>query len=189
MSHALARVRPTGMTLPGRRGLVALVALFPLLWGLPVRTAGAIPRRPTSRPPALGAASAASGWLTTAPLDATGPEDPEGGVYGLVHPRQFMLAAVPVSFGFTTSDARWTDWGSSVATGTGKAEFNVIMSSPEDVSYTLTLSRRVLIRCVAGRDHYSYETVRVLIPDYMGSREEFSEQMHAGCSRLRSPLA
>jgi hypothetical protein len=99
-----------------------------------------------------------------------------------------MLAVVPFSFGFTTGDAHWRGWGSSVATGTGKAEFNVIMTSPERVSYTLTLSRRRLIRCAAGREHYSYEKVVVRIPDYMGIREDFSERMHAGCSRLRTSL-
>ncbi len=123
---------------------------------------------------------------TTAPLNATGPEDPEGGVYGLIRPRRFMLAAVPFSFGFTTGDARWFGWGSPAAIGRGDAEFNVIMSLPKRVSYTMVLSRRRLIRCQASRDHYSYEKVAIHIPDYAGTREDFSEPMHAGCSSLRT---
>jgi hypothetical protein len=119
---------------------------------------------------------------TTAPLDATGPEDPEGGVYGLIHPRRFTLAVVPFSFGFRTSDAHWRGWGTPAATGTGNAEFNVIMSSSERVSYRLILSHRRLIKCRAGRDHYSYEKVAILMADYRGAREDFAERMHVGCS-------
>jgi hypothetical protein len=146
------------------------------------------PVGPCMTPDVIDAAHIAQTIPTTAPLDATGPEDPEGGVYGFVHPRKFILAAVPVSFGFETHNARWRNWGSREAIGTGTAEFNVIMSPPQRVTFTLTLSGRRLITCSSGDNHYSYEKVTIHIPNYEGEHETFSENMHPGCSHLEPGL-
>lgn len=139
-------------------------------------------------PDLLDAAHTARTIPTTAPLDATGPEDPEGGVYGFVHPREFALAVVPFSFAFEAHNTRWHGWGSRQAIGIGAAEFNVIMSPPQQVTFTLTLSKRRLITCSSGETHYSYEKVTIHIPDYEGEHETFSENMHPGCSHLEPGL-
>jgi hypothetical protein len=128
---------------------------------------------------------AAHAMPTTAPFEATGPNDPRGGAYGLVAPRRFELNSVPWSWSVNTSDLRWSHWGSSETTGAGTGHFEVVMSPAETVRFTLVLSRKRFVSCNGGHSHDSYTRLNLHIADYQGTSSNIRAAMYPGCRQLR----
>jgi hypothetical protein len=129
----------------------------------------------------------ASAAPTTAPFEAAGSEDPNGGSYGMVAPRRFGLVPIPDSWEFGTDDARWRRWGTATATATGTGYVTIIMTPHGyHARYALTLSRRRYIRCLNGRSHYSYEVMTLKFPDDNRLDFRLPIKLHAGCRQLKA---
>lgn len=120
---------------------------------------------------------------TTMSFETVGGSDPEGGSYGQIMPHAFMLTDIPYSYALEAHGVQWGGWGAPTAQGHGRGVFHVIMTGSENVSFTITLSRRRLIRC-ARATHFAYTRLRLDISEFNGVRPEIiNDVSHPGCTK------